>query len=979
MGAMEGEESAQELINAWGEERIMVSVRLRPLNAKEIERNNVSDWECINHNTIILKNSFAAERSMLPNAYTFDRVFQCDCTTKQVYEEAAKEVALSVIGGINSSIFAYGQTSSGKTYTMSGIAEYTLADIYNYIQKHQERVFVLKFSAMEIYNEAVRDLLSTDATPLRLLDDPERGTIVERLTEETLRDWNHLKELLSICEAQRQIGETCLNETSSRSHQILRLTIESSSCEFLGKENSSALAASVNFVDLAGSERASQALSAGTRLKEGCHINRSLLTLGTVIRKLSKGRYGHIPYRDSKLTRILQSSLGGNARTAIICTMSPARSHIEQSRNTLSFATSAKEVATSAKVNIVMSDKALVKQLQRELARLESELRSPGPTAATSHFEALLKEKEVRIQKMEKEIKELIQQRDLAQSRLEDLLQVVGDDQPSRLWTEFSHPPAAHVPHLCEDELPLSESSGIVDQSIDFGISNLDIDQYSKELIGTDFDEHFLEISEVPGNKVPSGNTSPQHSITSPKLVLSVTQQREDEISHVNSDDYEDICKEVRCIETTESSTGKEEEFDPFSHEGSESPVPFTDREDVHATDHELLDIANKDSESKINLTNVLTEQKLKGAQESTETDVKPCSDESPHLISADFSSSRKSCLNRSRSCRATLMTGSSSPEFLDAKEPNENTPLSVYNKDLFGRPQGFHKRPCALNFGGESGQLSKECSQNSEHTSSSDMLKTQHIRITSEANINDVHSFVAGLTEMAELQYQQKLVDGLEAEPRATEDFTTEKTSKDVGLDPMQNPLESPSHWPLEFERQQREIIDLWNACNVSLVHRTYFFLLFKGDPADSIYMEVELRRLSFLKNMFSQEKLGKPFADDGLIITTSSSMRALRREREVLSKQMLKRFSAEERENLYWKWGIGLDTKQRRLQLARRLWTETRDMDHVRESANIVARLIGFKEPGQAAKEMFSLSFTPQAASRRSFGWKNSMSSLL
>lgn len=182
----------------------------------------------------------------------------------------------------------------------------------------------------------------------------------------------------------------------------------------------------------------------------------------------------------------------------------------------------------------------------------------------------------------------------------------------------------------------------------------------------------------------------------------------------------------------------------------------------MHATDHELLDIANKDSESKINLTNVLTEQKLEGAQESTENDVKPCSDESPHLILANFSSSRKSCLNRSRSCRAILMTGSSSPEFLEAKEPNENTPLSVYNKDLFGRPQGFHKRPCALNFGGESGQLSKECSQNSEHTSSSDMLKTQHIRITSEANINDVHSFVAGLTEMAELQYRQKLVDGL-------------------------------------------------------------------------------------------------------------------------------------------------------------------------------------------------------------------------
>ncbi|XP_026419411.1 kinesin-like protein KIN-7E [Papaver somniferum] len=123
-------------------------------------------------------------------------------------------------------------------------------------------------------------------------------------------------------------------------------TVESSAHEFLGKDNSTTLSASVNFVDLAGSERASQALSAGTRLKEGCHINRSLLTLGTVIRKLSNGRNGHVPYRDSKLTRILQPSLGGNERTAIICTISPARNHLEQSKNTLLFASCAKEVST---------------------------------------------------------------------------------------------------------------------------------------------------------------------------------------------------------------------------------------------------------------------------------------------------------------------------------------------------------------------------------------------------------------------------------------------------------------------------------------------------------------------------------------------------------------------------------------------------------------------------------------------------------
>ncbi|GFQ08106.1 kinesin-like protein nack1, partial [Phtheirospermum japonicum] len=116
-------------------------------------RNDVSDWECINDKTIVYKNAglSASERSMYPTAYTFD-----------VYEKGAKDVAISVVNGMNSSVFAYGQTSSGKTYTMTGITEYAIADIYEYIEKAPERDFVLKFSAMEIYNESVRDLLSLD-------------------------------------------------------------------------------------------------------------------------------------------------------------------------------------------------------------------------------------------------------------------------------------------------------------------------------------------------------------------------------------------------------------------------------------------------------------------------------------------------------------------------------------------------------------------------------------------------------------------------------------------------------------------------------------------------------------------------------------------------------------------------------------------------------------------------------------------------
>lgn len=114
----------------------------------------------------------------------------------------------------------------------------------------------------------------------------------------------------------------------------------------------------------------------------------------------SKGRHGHINYRDSKLTRILQPCLGGNARTAIVCTLSPARSHVEQTRNTLLFACCAKEVTTKAQVNVVMSDKALVKHLQKELARLESELRSPAPVSSTSDYGSLLRKKDLRIEKV---------------------------------------------------------------------------------------------------------------------------------------------------------------------------------------------------------------------------------------------------------------------------------------------------------------------------------------------------------------------------------------------------------------------------------------------------------------------------------------------------------------------------------------------------------------------------------------------------
>lgn len=877
------------------EEKILVLVRLRPLSEKEIARNEVSDWECINDTTILFRNSLQ-ERSMFPTAHTFDRVYGGDCSTKQVYEEGAKEIALSVVSGINSSIFAYGQTSSGKTYTMIGITEYTVADIYDYINRHEERAFVLKFSAMEIYNEAVRDLLSVDTTPLRVLDDPERGTSVEKLTEETLRDWGHLRELLSICEAQRRTGETSLNETSSRSHQILRLTIESSAREFLGKDKSTTLAASVNFIDLAGSERASQALSAGARLKEGCHINRSLLTLGTVIRKLSKGRNGHVNYRDSKLTRILQPCLGGNARTAIICTLSPARSHVEQSRNTLLFASCAKEVTTNAQVNVVLSDKALVKHLQKELARLESELRTPVPAYSNIDYSALLRKKDLQIEKMEKEIRELTKQRDLAQSRIEDLLRVVRNDQASNQVTGLGQHPNPQEGDTWEDECSISEASGV-----DSGVRKFNTAQYSNRNWGTNSEESRDRIPENTEDHYQSDATSPL--LIRRKLVRT-------------GDDTDDLCKEVRCIEVDESSKGKNPESNAnVTNQEAISTVPVRD---------------SVTSNIQNGSTYGILEQQFQDVQKTIDSLV----NHEPDEPLPEGHSSRSSKISRSWSCRVGA----------------ESTPPSVFEKDFHGRPEAaFGRKLPPINYDNNVPRLSRNDSQSSIGSVSLD------VRTSGDEEITTIQSFVAGMKEKAD-KYG--------------------KNVKDVGLDPMQEGLVTPPDWPLEFERQQKLIFELWQSCNVSLVHRTYFFLLFKGDPTDSIYMEVELRRLTFLKETFSR---GNQAVEDGRILTLASSLRALHRERDMLCKLMRKRYSEEERSILYEKWGIGLESKRRRLQLVNQLWSNTKDMNYIIESAAIVARLVRFLEQGQVLKEMFGLSFKPPPMRRRSYGWKNSRATLL
>ncbi|XP_019177469.1 PREDICTED: kinesin-like protein KIN-7F isoform X3 [Ipomoea nil] len=994
-------------------ERILVSVRLRPLNHKEILRNDVSDWGCVNQTTIVYRNVdlSASERSMYPSVYGFDRVFNSDCSTRKVYEEAAKEVALSVVNGFNSSVFAYGQTSSGKTYTMTGITEYAISDIYDHIQKHTERDYVLKLSAMEIYNESVRDLLSSDVTPLRLLDDPERGTVVEKLTEETVEDWNHVVDLLSICEAQRQIGETNLNETSSRSHQIIRLTVESSVREFLGRDNSNSLIATVNFVDLAGSERASQSLSAGARLKEGCHINRSLLTLGTVIRKLSKGRNGHIPFRDSKLTRILQTSLGGNAKTAIICTMSPARSHVEQSRNTLLFASCAKEVTTNAQVNVVMSDKILVKHLQRELARLESELKSPtSENFETSDNAALLQEKDLQIEKLEKEVKELRMERDIAQAQVRDLKQMLGeerksvirvrDDESSVIRVGLGNYPNLRVLRSADDQCPAPEMSIMtVPHSMDADVRTCS-DGHSR----SSSDEQFIRVSSFEEDFLHN-NSSQRVIVSSSTYSETDSCQGWDDLEKQSDRISEDLCKEVRCIDIEDSEVNEPVRLSyPFLEEnsgfsariaigktarGNLSPysIPASPpiEEDSGSSlvplklDHKLVFASSFDEDGKSNRESVLPvedEQELaspsfedggKSAQDASKVD-----EELP--MESDSSDLRGSRITISRSCEADLVIDPSSPWNEEEEYPEDTGSERKLNEE----PQGFEKEISSFNSG-----ASIKASMEEEHfTLSADSGVDIQLEAPPKEKTSDDDNAITGYTcdagtkEMTAFQREEDVTDFAVAVKQTERGADKPKKSvKDVGLDPIEDELRSLTNWPSEFKRLRKEIIELWHVCNVSLVHRTYFFLLFQGDSSDSIYMEVELRRLSFLKDAYVR---GQKTVLNGRILSIEQSIKDLRAEKRMLTKQMLKKLTEQERVSLYLKWGIGLTSKTRRVQLVNRLWTRTDDMNHISDSAYLVAKLVRFMEVEKAPKEVFGLDFGRTRTSP-SYSFKRSLISIL
>ncbi|PPD70119.1 hypothetical protein GOBAR_DD32992 [Gossypium barbadense] len=281
--------------------------------------------------------------------------------------------------------FAYGQTSSGKTFTMNGslndpgIIHRAVNDVFQKIQMISDREFLIRVSYMEIYNEEINDLFAVENQKLPIHESLERGIFVAGLREEIVNNAEQVIKLLESGEVNRHFGETNMNARSSRSHTIFRMVIESKGIDTGSGDYSSSDAIRVsvlNLVDLAGSERIAKTGAGGVRLKEGKYINKSLMVLGNVINKLSNGakQRAHIPYRDSKLTRILQTALGGNAKTSIICTVAPEEVHIEETKGTLQFASRAKRITNCAQVNEILTDAALLKRQQLEIEDLRRKL-----------------------------------------------------------------------------------------------------------------------------------------------------------------------------------------------------------------------------------------------------------------------------------------------------------------------------------------------------------------------------------------------------------------------------------------------------------------------------------------------------------------------------------------------------------------------------------------------------------------------------
>lgn len=351
-----------------GQANILVAVRCRPYTKKEKEQDLPSIVQILEDKVVVLQDlatdgaeAYRVNRTK-EKQYAFDFAFQPTATQQMVFEKTTSFLLEGVLSGYNATVFAYGPTGAGKTYSMLGTIENpglmlnSVSRLFDRIEESKvEKEYTLKLSYIEIYNEMIRDLLTTTPDVLEIREDPSKGVLVSGLSEMIASSQEQITNTIRLGNKRRTTEPTLANETSSRSHAVLQIIVEH-------KDKAAGIEAEIvvgklSLVDLAGSERAANTQNKGQRLIEGANINRSLLALGNCINALcessEKGVKVFIPYRDSKLTRLLKDSLGGNCRTVMLACISPHPASHEDTHNTLKYANRAKNIKTSVVRNVL--------------------------------------------------------------------------------------------------------------------------------------------------------------------------------------------------------------------------------------------------------------------------------------------------------------------------------------------------------------------------------------------------------------------------------------------------------------------------------------------------------------------------------------------------------------------------------------------------------------------------------------------------
>jgi len=398
------------------DDNVKVAVRSRPLNSREkkIKAKMVVEVDAAS-NQMTLKKPSDMKSSKL---FRFDYVYGSKSTQKEIYEDTAYPLVESVLEGYNGTIFAYGQTGCGKTFTMEGPQSDDLQGIIPRVFQHifdkvdcdsdHSNKFLIRAGYIEIYNEDIRDLLGDDPMKkLNLREDPDRGVYVKDLTMVTVKTVFDTQSLMDKGRSSRVVGRTNMNAVSSRSHAIFVLNVETSTKD-PDSEDDKIKAGMLNLVDLAGSERQGKTGAQGVRFKEATKINLSLSALGNVISALVEGKGKHIPYRDSKLTRLLQNSLGGNTKTVMIACVSPSDDSYDETLSTLRYANRAKNIKNKPKINEDPKD-ALLKQYQDEIKKLKQMLRDGlkvgrSPSMKSNSTMSSEREKEIVTRTVTKEV-----------------------------------------------------------------------------------------------------------------------------------------------------------------------------------------------------------------------------------------------------------------------------------------------------------------------------------------------------------------------------------------------------------------------------------------------------------------------------------------------------------------------------------------------------------------------------------------------